>query len=146
MKAAIRKLVQALSLVAFGAFGALYYLHTTLSSPTPEVENLLKSVQAVVALLVAVSIFVPAPDSKFQDETKTISPALSGVAVVLATGAVAAMAFGWHAHRLTDYGLPGLIVILTLVLAVAAYRFATKFKDQIGEAHFETPEKDPADS
>jgi hypothetical protein len=58
--------------------------------------------------------------------------------VIVATGAVAAEELARHARSGSDYVLPVAIAILTALLAVVAFRFASKNRGDIGEARFDT--------
>lgn len=69
---------------------------------------------------------------------KEPSPARSAVWVIAATGAVAVLVTVRNAHSPSEYILPGGIAVITALLAVAAFRFASKNQDQIGEARFNT--------
>jgi len=69
---------------------------------------------------------------------KEPSPAQSAVAVIIATGAVAVGETARHANEPSDYAVPAFVAILAALLAVIAFRFASKNRDSIGEARFDT--------
>jgi len=66
------------------------------------------------------------------------SPAHSARNVILMTGLVAVMMTSRNARSPVEYVIPAAIAIIAVVLAFAASRFATKNRDQIGEARFDT--------
>lgn len=69
---------------------------------------------------------------------KEPSPARSAVGVIVATGAVAVVITARNAQSISEYILPASIVIVTTLLALVAFRFASKNQDHIGEARFDT--------
>lgn len=66
------------------------------------------------------------------------SPARSAVSVILATGAVAVLMTAQNAQSASEFIVPASIMAVTALLAVVAFRFASKNKDHIGEARFDT--------
>lgn len=58
--------------------------------------------------------------------------------VILLTGLAAVVLTVENARSVADYGFSALIAIAALTLAFAAYRFASKNADKIGEARFNT--------
>jgi len=58
--------------------------------------------------------------------------------VIIATGAVAVGETARHANEPSDYAVPAFVAILAALLAVIAFRFASKNRDSIGEARFDT--------
>ena len=69
---------------------------------------------------------------------KEPSPARSAVGVIVATGAVAVVITARAAQSASQYIFPASIVIVTTLLAFAAFRFASKHQNHIGEARFDT--------
>ena len=76
--------------------------------------------------------------SRKREPHKEPSPAQSASAVILATGAIAVVEVAGQARSAHDYVVPVCIAILTAVLAAAAFRFASKNRDNTGEARFDT--------
>jgi hypothetical protein len=136
LKAGAAKILTALFLLAAGAFLALLYLDCTIDPPIPEVERFKHILQGALLILLAINSLLesrtPTPGSGLKD----ISPARSGVMVVLLIGAAAAVALGWRAHHLADFALPALVAALTIVVAGLVYRFASRHRNEIGEARF----------
>lgn len=66
------------------------------------------------------------------------SPARSAVTGIVATGAVAVLMTAQNAQSASEFILPASIMPVTALLAVVAFRFASKNKDHIGEARFDT--------
>lgn len=79
--------------------------------------------------------------SRKRQGQKEPSPAQSALGVIIATGAVAVGELARHAHSAHDYILPVCIAILTAVVGLAAFRFASKNGHDIGEARFDTTGK-----
>lgn len=71
---------------------------------------------------------------------KEPSPAQSVLGVVIGTGGMAVAQTARHAQSARDYILPLCIAILTAVLGVIAFRFASRHRFEIGEARFYTNE------
>lgn len=65
-----------------------------------------------------------------------LSPDYSGGAVILLTGLAAAVAIWWQQAGEKSYLIPGLIVVVAIAGAVAAWRFAKAHHTEIGEAQF----------
>ncbi|MEA1013710.1 hypothetical protein [Sphingosinicella sp. LY1275] len=83
-------------------------------------------------LLVACTATMPRQRQTVEDP----GPAFSGTAVVLASGLGAAIFLAEDASAPNDFIGPAMVGIATLVLALAAYRFASKHAGDIGEARF----------
>lgn len=69
------------------------------------------------------------------------SPAISATIVILATGFVAAAGLGYRGYEADGWPgltLPAVIAVLTLAIALAVARFATRHEGEIGEARFDT--------
>ena len=69
------------------------------------------------------------------------SPAISATIVILATGFVAAAGLGYRGYEADGWPgltLPLVIAVLTLAIALAVARFATRHEGEIGEARFDT--------
>lgn len=66
------------------------------------------------------------------------SPARSALGVIVMTGAVAAVLTIGDTGTAADYVLPAIILAVTAPIAFAAFRFASRNRDRIGEARFET--------
>ena len=69
------------------------------------------------------------------------SAAFSGGIVILATGFVAAAWLGYNGFEADGWPgliLPLVIAVLTLAVALAVARFATRHEGEIGEARFDT--------
>ena len=60
------------------------------------------------------------------------------MSVILATGAVAVLMTAQNAQSASEFIVPASIMAVTALLAVVAFRFASKNKDHIGEARFDT--------
>lgn len=69
---------------------------------------------------------------------KNSSPAFSGTAVVVACGLGAAIFLGRDVASSKDFATPAIVILVTAIIAVIVYRFATKYASEIGEARFPT--------
>lgn len=69
---------------------------------------------------------------------KEPTPSRSAVGVIVATGAVAIGTTASNATSPSGYVVPAMILIATILLAIVAFRFASKNQGQIGEARFDT--------
>ena len=76
--------------------------------------------------------------SRSGQSQKEPSPAQSVLGVVIGTGGMAVALTARHAQSAHDYILPLCIAILTAVLGVIAFRFASRHRFEIGEARFDT--------
>lgn len=69
---------------------------------------------------------------------KDPSPARSAVGVIVGTGLIAVLITAQNVDSPAGYILPASILIVTVFAAAAAFRFASKNQNQIGEARFDT--------
>ncbi|QNA85168.1 hypothetical protein G4G27_15050 [Sphingomonas sp. So64.6b] len=134
IKAAVRRAAKGLFPIVLGAYAVCRYLTLTLDTPAPEIDRLANLLFGLGLLLLILSPQSPAQDRK----GLTISPARSGVTVVLFTGLFAAIALTRGFEHWSDLIVPALVVPLTLVVAWFVYRFASVNAANIGEARFVT--------
>ena len=138
MKARAAKIVGGLFLFVSGAYGLIIYLDLSSDHLVHRFGDIRSVVEGVWIILLGLNGFFQWWDRKPEDAYWEISPAASGVLVVLMTGLAAAVFLGWHARGWADLTLPAAVAALTLVIAGLVYRFASRFKNQIGEARFLT--------
>lgn len=70
------------------------------------------------------------------------SPQISAVGVIVPTGTAAVVVTTWNVQDAWGYIIPASIIVVTTVLAVAAFRFASKNQNEIGEARFDATSND----
>ena len=136
MKPRIAILATGLFLFVSGAYAILIYLDYTSGPATHELKHLREGIEGIWVVLLGVNSYFDWRNRKTYEAYNEPSPAKSGTIVVLATGLAAAVVLGWHAHSLVELMLPAAVALLTLVIAGVVYRFASKFKNEIGEARF----------
>lgn len=135
------EILRALWVFAAGAVAMLCYLHFTLVPRVAAVERLFNPALLLYFVFVlADSLLQPKRDR--QRSLADVSPANSGVGVVLATGAIAAYGLARDYRQSADLIAPGLVVLATIATAVAVARFARRHEGEIGEARFDTRNRD----
>lgn len=124
-----------------GAWLVLFYLDWNLRPPVAAVHRLSGVVLPIFWGLWMVEMWL-APVRERPPPLPDITPARSGAGVVLATGAAAALYLGRDFHRPDDLLLPASILLFSAVVAIAVVRFAHRHAGEIGEARFDTRNRD----
>jgi hypothetical protein len=133
--------VAALRLVAIGGWIVAFYLDYTLDPAVPAVHRLWNILLLGFWLLWTVELWLD-PVRKRQAPLRDITPASSGAGVVLATGVAAALYLGRDFHRPDDLMIPAIILLSSAAIALAVVRFARRHAGEIGEARFDTSNRD----
>lgn len=133
-------IARALLFMAWGAYALAFYLDTQEKSPS---IDQLKDDLSLTCLVFLVFWSAVQPLQK-ADVIKEPSPAPIGAGVVLACGLSAAYFMSRNADWPSGYLVPAAVVLLTLGLAFLVYRFASKHRNEIGEARFQTVPREGA--
>jgi hypothetical protein len=135
------KVVGVLRIAAAGAWLVLFYLDWKLDPPVPTVHRLYGLIMPIFWLLWMIETWL-APKHEPSRQLPDISPARSGAGVVLATGVAAALYLGRDFHQPDDLIMPVLILLFSAGVAIAVVRFARRHAGEIGEARFDTRNRD----
>jgi hypothetical protein len=127
---------------AAGAWLVLFYLDWKLDPPVAMVHRLNGLIVPIFWALWILEVWL-APTRDRPRPLADTTPARSGAGVVLATGAAAALYLGRDFHQPDDLLMPASIVLFSAVVAVAVVRFARRHEGEIGEARFDTRNRDP---
>ncbi len=133
--------VEALRLVAIGGWLVALYLDYVLDPAVPAVHRLWNILMLSFWLLWMADVWLR-PVRQRPAPLRDISAASSGAGVVLATGVAAALYLGRDFHRPDDLMIPAAILLFTAGIAVAVVRFARRHPGEIGEARFDTRNRD----
>ena len=132
-------IVRALVLFGAGAGVMVCYLHLTLVPKVAQVEWMFHQLLPLWFVLSLVeSYFQSKREPRSERSLPGGSSAQTGTAVVLATGGAAAYGLARDYRQPGDLIAPVLVVLVTIVIAAAVFRFARRHADEIGEARFDT--------
>jgi hypothetical protein len=125
-------IIRSLFLITTGAYLLAWYLaaQEQLPNAAQPIFDGLKFLWLI--LLLTCTATMPRQQQSIEDP----GPAFSGTCVVLASGLGATIFLARGASAPSDFIGPAMVGIATLVLAFAAYRFASKHAGDIGEARF----------
>jgi hypothetical protein len=138
MNSAMAKFINWLSTLVAGALLTLLYLDRIGLPDASEIRDLQLYAVVVLALLGAVSMSLQWRARKTIPLVVPPSPARSGSNVVVATGIAAALYLGANAHAWVDFIAPAIVVALTIAVAWLVAHFASRYEGDIGEARFDT--------
>ena len=133
--------VDALRLVALGGWLVAIYLDYALQPAVPAVHRLWNILMLSFWLLWTAEVWLR-PERQRPTPLRDITPASSGAGVVLATGVAAALYLGRDFHRPDDLMIPAIILLSSAAIAFAVARFARRHAGEIGEARFDTRNRD----
>jgi len=128
-------------IAAAGAWLVLFYLDWTLDPSVAAVHRLYGIIVPIFWALWVIEMWL-APKPERPRQLPDVSPAYSGAAVVLATGVAAAAFLGRDFHRADDMIMPALILLFSAGVAALVVRFARRHAGEIGEARFDTRNRD----
>lgn len=133
--------IATLRLVALGGWLVAFYLDYALHPAVPAVHRLWNILMLSFWLLWTVELWLR-PVRQRPAPLRDITPASSGAGVVLATGVAAALYLGRDFHRPDDLMIPAIILLSSAAIAFAVVRFARRHAGEIGEARFDTSNRD----
>jgi hypothetical protein len=134
-------IVRALVLFAAGAGAMTCFLHLTLVPKVAEVEWIYGQLSGWWFVLISIDCYCQSKREPASVSPDT-GPDYSGAGVVLLTGFVAAGSLARDYHRPGDLIVPVAVALASLAVAVVMARFARRHEGDIGEARFDTRNRD----
>jgi hypothetical protein len=121
----------------------LIYLKWTMPVVPPEITGLQSIITPCLFILLVATSLLQRKSEDAAPRDREVSPAASGMIVVLLTGAAAAIVLGWGATTASDLALPIGVAGATLVIAFIVFRYASRNTHRIGEARLSSPPAPP---
>ena len=140
MRAKLTRLVSLFGLLLLALYLALWLAPEQLGGII-DVERSKPIILIAIVVINVINIILAPRSSEPERPLPEPPAAISGGIVILATGFVAAAWLGYNGYEADGWPgltLPAVIAVLTVVIALAAARFATRHEGEIGEARFDT--------
>ena len=140
MKVKLRRLVAVFALLLLALYAAMLLLPEQLGAFI-DIHRFAPITLIALVILNYIHTILSPPSSQRERPLPEPSAATSGAFVILATGFAAAAWLGYQGYEADGWPgltLPLVIAVLTVTIAMAVARFATRHEGEIGEARFDT--------
>lgn len=140
MKVKLKRLAAVFALLLLALYLAMLLLPEQLGAFI-DVHRFAPIVLIALVILNFINTILATRSSERERPLPEPSAAISGAIVILATGFAAAAWLGYQGYEADGWPgltLPLVVAVLTVAIALAVARFATRHEGEIGEARFDT--------